>query len=101
MTAVLIHGLIVSVFAIVNHLAGDASEFRPPERVQVRIIDKPDPPPVEVEPERGPVAPDFAPKEPEPPKPEPRVVPKKIVAVAEETPEPAEPVTAPVRHRVV
>ncbi len=101
-TGVLIHGLIVSVFAIVNHLAGDRSEFRPPERVQVRIIDKLEPPPVvEVEPERGPVAPDFAPKEPEAPKSKPRVVPKKLIAVVEETPEPAEPEAAPVRHRVV
>lgn len=113
LTALVVHGFIVLVFAAVNDLMGEKSEYTPPERVIVQVIETlpplPPPPivlPVEesLEEVLAPIPPDFVPKDPTPPKPTPSKTknPKKprIIKKPDVTPAPADPAAPPPRRRI-
>lgn len=78
--AVVIHGVIILCFALLNGLIGSQPAFAPSERLKVSIVEVPppvvEPPPVEEAPlEEGPVEPEFTPPpvvdKPRPPPPQP------------------------------
>jgi hypothetical protein len=78
--AVVVHGLIITCFALLNGLIGSQPAFGPGERLTVTIVEVPrpvvEPPPVaEVPAKEGPVEPEFAPppvvEKPRPPLPQP------------------------------
>jgi TonB family protein len=78
--AVVVHGLIITCFALLNGLIGSQPAFGPGERLTVSIVEVPrpvvEPPPVaEVPAKEGPVEPEFAPppvvEKPRPPLPQP------------------------------
>jgi len=94
--AVALHGLMLVVAFGASALVGKASVYKPPERVQLRIVEQQPEPEAEPEPEPEPTA-DLRPEfeqppepEPEPEKPPPRVKPKveKAPPPAAELPEP-------------
>jgi len=78
LAALMVHGLILAGFVLVNRLIGNKPELPPRESVVVEFKDPPPapppPPPEEQEEESGPVEPDF--DEPTPVEPEPTQIPE-------------------------
>lgn len=93
-----IHAAVILSFAIVGYLIGRQKTYHPPERLEVRIVETPPPPPVVEEPpvEPAPVVPEF-----EPPAPAKRAdAPMKEPAKPKDTPVLA-PAPDPAPRRVV
>ncbi len=102
--AVIIHGLTITGLALVNQLLGDGPAYRPPERLQVSIVETPppreEPPEVEEPPVvEGIVEPEFE-RQPEPKADKlPPKLPPNVPQVATPAPETAQP--EPERRRIV
>lgn len=99
LAALVIHGVIIVVFSVAHRMRGPQQDRSPGDRIVLRIVETPpEPPPVE-EPEVvvAPIAPDFAPEKPEPPK---RKKPRKL-KVVQAVVQPEAPTPEPARRRII
>jgi TonB family protein len=100
----LIHAALILCLAVVGHFVGQQKAYHPSERLSVKIVETPPPPPVVEEPsvEPAPVVPEFEPvtppksvnvppaarakaQDPPQPTPEPDVAPRRIVGLSMES----------------
>ena len=94
--AAVIHATVILSFAVVGYLVGQQTAYHPPERLSVKIVETPPPPPVVEEPpvEPATIVPEFEPVTP----PKARDVRAKEPAKVQDAPDPApEPDPAPKR----
>tara|TARA_R110002096_G_scaffold42143_4_gene113692 strand:+ start:121133 stop:122164 length:1032 start_codon:yes stop_codon:yes gene_type:complete len=110
-TAIAVHGCIILIFAAVNDLMGEKADFKPQERVTVRVIESLPPPPLPLPIEEevveevieAPLPPDFVPKDPTPPKPsvtEPNPKKPRVIKKPDPAPTPPDPAVPPPRRRI-